>query len=143
MGIKGLSFKIPAGRRTKFGNVPTHYDSPTLGSKRFDSKFEASLCSMLDAMKSAGQIITFIDQVSIPLGAETESGKRRMMRVDFLIIDLFGRAHFWDAKGMTTAKWGLQKDLAWKLHQIDVKAVKKGAALPMLYEDEEMSMIKG
>lgn len=136
---RGVSLS-PRGRRSrtsKYGNIPTEHMSPVIGLKKFDSKWEAQLCAILDAMTLAGEITTFIDQVSIPLGADTERGRRRMMRVDFMIIDLLGRAHFWDAKAVPSAKWTLQQDIAWAKHKIDVHPVKKGKPLPIIYEEGE------
>lgn len=121
-------------RNQKFGNKPTFYDSPTLGPKTFDSKWEAQLCQMLDVMKQAGEIRTFFDQVTIPLPALSVGGRRRAMRVDFGIIGNDGRLHLWDAKGRTTAKWELQRDIVWQHHGLDVIPVKNRQALPPLEE---------
>lgn len=106
------------------------------------SGWEAGLCAILDHMVAVGEVRTFLDQITITLQAHADSGKRRSMRVDFMIIDLFGRSHWWDAKGRSTAEWDLKRDLAWKMHKIDVKAVKKGAALPVIYEDDELDTIR-
>lgn len=142
LGLTGLSFGIRNSARTKMGNVLTWHDSPVIGEKRFDSKWEAELCKILDAMVMAKEIRTFLDQVRISLRGKSVNGKRRYMQPDFMIIDLFGRSHFWDAKGNTTADWEIKRDMAWEMHQIDVHAVKKGKALPVLYEDDELDIIR-
>jgi hypothetical protein len=142
LGIKGLSFGIRTSARTKYGNIPTHYDSPTVGEARFDSKWEAQLCNQIDTLVLGGEIRTFLDQVRLSLPGVTEDGKRRFMVVDFMLIDNFGRCHWWDAKAKPSAKWLLQRDVAWKHHRIDVKMVKRGERLPELYSEEEIALIR-
>lgn len=130
LGVAGLSFGVRNSARTKFGNVKTYHESPVIGAKVFDSKWEAELCSILDAMVAAGEIRTFLDQVRVSLCAKTDAGNRRYMAVDFMVIDNQGRCHWLDAKGRVTAKWALQRDLAWHHHKIDVIGIAKGQRPP-------------
>lgn len=129
---KDASTHLPGRRQKKYLNVPTFYDSPTVGPYKFDSKWESQLCQILDAMVKAGEIKTFLNQQSIPLPATSESGRRAMMKVDFMLIDNQRRAHWWDAKGKPSAKWKLQKDIAFQHHGIEVIPVFKGKPLPPL-----------
>lgn len=141
LGIKDMK-ALHRKKKTKFRNVKTRHVSPVIGDKEFDSKWEAELCRMLDFMVKAGEIRTFIDQSRIVFPAESQAGKRRVMSVDFLIIDLFGRAHYWDAKGVPTSDWEIKRDLALDHHGINVIPVKKGKGLPNIYTEDELATIK-
>jgi len=87
---------------------------------------------ILDDMVKQGEIQTFLDQVSIRLPATTDAGKRQFMQVDFLVITNTSRYVWLDAKGRTTPKWELQRNLAFQHHGIDVIPVYKGKPLPNL-----------
>lgn len=116
----------------KYRNSPTVYSSPTVGEKRFASKWEAELCMMLDTLVRIGEIKTFLDEVPIPLsGATSDAGRRLCMRPDFMVIGNDGRVTFIDAKGAEpTQKWKLQRAMVSKLHGIDVIPIKRGEKLP-------------
>lgn len=130
--LSGVPNSLVGGRQRKFLNVPTFHDSPIIGPCKFDSKWEAQLCRILDDMVAQSEIRTFLNQMSICLPATSESGRRHMMRVDFVLITYDRTYHWWDAKWKATPKWDLQRNLAFQHHGIDVKPVYKGKPLPAL-----------
>ncbi len=133
--LGGFSFS-GARHGRKFNNKPTTYDSPVVGSYKHPSIWQAEVCQNLDMMVRANQIKTFIIEIPLRLKAQTDKGKTRIMRVDFMLIDNDGRCHWWDAKGKETSEWMLKRDLVWQQYQIDVQLVKRGKRLPQIYEDE-------
>lgn len=81
-----------AGRRSKYGAIPTIIDGI-----RFDSKREARLYESLKARRAAGEVAFFLRQVPIHLQGGTK------LVVDFLVFFTDGRPpEFLDAKGHET-----------------------------------------
>ncbi len=135
--IGGLSI-AQKEKRKKFGNKRKFYDSPTIGPHTYQSIWEADLAQMIDGLIIGQQIRTFVIEVPLRLLAVSDSGRHRIARVDFMLIDNYGRSHWWDAKWQATAKWELQRDLVWNQYRIDIKPVQRGKRLPDIYtEDDE------
>jgi hypothetical protein len=67
---------------------------------KFDSGREREVWQDLQTQWAAGGVRGVVRQVSLPL-----PGSTRRIRIDFLVIDLDGSHHWYDAKGYETAAW--------------------------------------
>ncbi len=106
---------------SKFRNVKTEHISPTAGRRPYDSKLEAAYARFLDGEVAAGRIRMWVPQVSMPV----PHLKRRIV-VDFMVIELDGRATWRDPKGVETPTWRDKRDLVRECYGIEIQIVKKG-----------------
>jgi hypothetical protein len=79
--------------RHKFGAKPT-----TVNGTRYDSKLEARYAAHLAALKAAGKILGWLEQVPVKL-----PGTRYL--VDFQVFDADGTVRFVEVKGVETPAW--------------------------------------
>lgn len=89
-----------AAKPSRMRNVRTSVDGIV-----FDSRREANYYIQLKARRDAGEIKSFIPQVSMPIGKS-----RRRLRLDFIVVHHDDRCEFVDAKGFATEVWKIKRD---------------------------------
>ena len=96
-----------------------HARKTEAGGRVFDSRKEARTAGELRIQQQAGEITTWIPQVSLPLSP----GSRRRYRADFLILKPGWEEYveFVDVKGRDTPQSKLKRDLLEENYGIRVK----------------------
>lgn len=111
---------VSKGGRSKYGNRKTEHVSPVVGRRLYDSAFEARHAAYLDTLVAAGELATWLPQVSLPL---PDTGRRIV--IDFMVVDLDGRVRFQDTKGAPpTREWLLKARILEERHGIGIEIVR-------------------
>lgn len=113
----------PAEKRSKYGARRATYTSHLVGERDYPSELQADYAAELDRQHKAGLIGCWFPEIPLPLGARTEKGRQRIIRVDFLVILTNGVAAWRDTKGVMTDAWSLKRDLAQSRHGIEIELV--------------------
>lgn len=118
---------VCAPRKSKYSAVRTEGIDGSGSRRVFDSKLEARTARELNAEQSAGLIVSWVPQPSLPMGV-AENGRRIRYRADALaILDVrpdgtfVGR--FVDVKGKDTEASRAKRGALRSLYQIDVKVI--------------------
>lgn len=114
-----------ASKRSKWRNVPTWYESPMVGLRRYASKKEAIRARELDRWVTAGKVIAWWHQWPIYCGFDDDKGTPVRMYPDFRIMWADGSITLEDTKGAApTYDWRLKRNAVRELHGIEVKIVR-------------------
>lgn len=89
--------------------------------RMYDSGKEAVFADELRLLQSSGEIVSYLPQVSIPIGSD-ENGRAVRYRVDFMVIQPGGTIVWYDVKGRDTQA-SRAKRAALRDHGIDVQVV--------------------
>lgn len=104
-------------RRHKFGAKPTHYNG-----RRYASKLEASYAWQLETLKTAGDVLFWLEQVPFHLPGGTK------YVCDFQVFYASGEVRFVDVKGFETPEFKLKKRLVEALYPVEIELwTRKGA----------------
>lgn len=114
---------VVATKPNKYGAIRTTYTSHLAGERDYPSELQADYAAELDRQHKAGLIRSWFPEIPLPLGARTETGRQRIIRVDFLIILADGMAAWRDTKGIMTDAWSLKRDLAQARYGIAIELV--------------------
>lgn len=110
-------------KRSKYGARQATYTSHLVGERDYPSELQADYAAELDRRHLAGFIKAWFPEIPLPLGARTEKGRQRIIRVDFLVITVEGAASWRDTKGVMTDTWALKRDLAQARYGIDIELI--------------------
>lgn len=99
--------------RSKYNNIRCVFQGET-----FDSKRELERYKEFKLQQLAGEIRAVVRQVSFCL-----PGTKRRIRIDFLVVELDGRNHWYDAKGYETEAWKLKRVLVKDALGIEIKLI--------------------
>jgi hypothetical protein len=110
--------------RRKYRNKPTEYTSPLCGARTYPSKRQVAYAAELDRRWQAKEIPWWLPEVPIALGCETDGGRQRVMRVDFLVGQWDGPPLWQDTKGVATEAWEVKRDLVRARYGIEVEIIK-------------------
>lgn len=106
-------------RLGKYNAKPTEYNGV-----RYASKAEAQYAQVLDILLRSGQIIDWIGQPKVRLGAPDMT-----YRPDFLVIPKGERPYFVDVKGHETQRFRDIKKL-WRCYaRLQLRVVRKGTVI--------------
>lgn len=113
--------------RNKYRAVRTEGDGPNGTRRTYDSAREARHAARLNARKAAGEIVSWIPQISVPIGVSTE-GRDVRYRADALeIIEVFDdgtfRGRFSDPKGIDTPASRAKRAALKAQHGVEVELV--------------------
>lgn len=113
--------------KSKYGAIRTEGIGPNGERRVFDSRKEARAAREMNAEMSAGLIVSWVPQVSIPCGI-AENGRRIRYRADALAIlqvnpdgTFVGRLV--DVKGRDTPASRAKRGALRQLHQLDVQVI--------------------
>lgn len=111
----------------KYRAVRTEGDGPNGTRRTYDSAREARHAAKLNARKATGEIVSWIPQVSVPIGVSTE-GRDVRYRADALeILEVFPdgtfRGRFSDPKGIDTPASRAKRAALKAQHGVEVELV--------------------
>ena len=111
---------------SKMRNRRTEFDG-----WKYPSQLQADLAGELQALMQQHRIRYYLEEVPIRLCPG------RVMRVDFLVVQLDGQVVWLDAKGVVTDSWALKRDLVKDrygivVHTVTRRALNTGAWVQLL-----------
>lgn len=114
------------GAEAPAADKPRKYRNERVG--KYDSKHEAEVAGNLQTLARAGKITDLVEQEVITLvpGKLLPNGRKLRAityRADFSYLDLEGKKHILDAKGVRTTAYKLKKHLALLLLDIEIEEV--------------------
>lgn len=122
-----VSGDVCAPRKSKYGAIRTEGIGPNGERRVFDSRKEARAAREMNAEMLAGLIVSWVPQVSLPMGRD-ENGRDVRYRADALAIlqvnadgTFVGR--FCDVKGRDTPTSRTKRASLRRQYQIDVKVI--------------------
>lgn len=122
-----VSGDVCAPRKSKYGAIRTEGIGPNGERRVFDSRKEARAAREMNAEMSAGLIVSWVPQPSIPYGRR-EDGREARYRADALAVlqvnpdgTFVGR--FVDVKGKDTEASRAKRDAIRQMYGLDVKVI--------------------
>jgi hypothetical protein len=111
-------------RAPKYRAIRTEGIGPSGEPRTYDSKSEAAYCATLNLRKRAGEIVSWVPQVSLEVGTD-EGGKRVRYRADAMLVlelrpDGSFVGQFVDRKGLDTPASRAKRAALRALHGISV-----------------------